>query len=165
MIRLESYSEDDFSLLERANSPQMTEHLGGPESAEQLLRRHQRYTRDLAVGQMFKIAFGAAAEPAGIIGYWEHHWRDELVWETGWNVLPEFQGRGIAGEALEALLIQARAEQKHRFIHAFPSIDNLPSNAVCRKRGFTLLGECDFEYPPGHLMRCNDWGLDLLQSS
>jgi hypothetical protein len=32
---------------------------------------------------------------------------------------------------------------------------------VCRKAGFTLLGETEFEYPPGHLMRSNDWRLDL----
>jgi hypothetical protein len=22
--------------------------------------------------------------------------------------------------------------------------------------------ECEFEFPPGHSMRCNDWRLDLL---
>ena len=27
--------------------------------------------------------------------------------------------------------------------------------------GFTLQGEYDFEYPPGHWMRCNDWELNL----
>jgi hypothetical protein len=26
---------------------------------------------------------------------------------------------------------------------------------------FTLVGACDFEYPPGHVMRCNDWRFDL----
>ena len=26
----------------------------------------------------------------------------------------------------------------------------------------TLLEECDFEFPPGHHMRCNDWRLDLF---
>jgi hypothetical protein len=39
--------------------------------------------------------------------------------------------------------------------------DNAPSNAICREVGFELLGELDFEYPPGHSMRCNDWCLDL----
>jgi len=28
--------------------------------------------------------------------------------------------------------------------------------------GFTLLEECEFEYPKGSLMRCNDWRLDLF---
>jgi RimJ/RimL family protein N-acetyltransferase len=44
---------------------------------------------------------------------------------------------------------------------AYPGVDNAASNAICRKLGFTLLGAEDFEYPPGHLMRCNDWRLDL----
>jgi hypothetical protein len=32
---------------------------------------------------------------------------------------------------------------------------------VCRKAGFELVGECDFEYPKGHPIRCNDWRYDL----
>ena len=35
----------------------------------------------------------------------------------------------------------------HRYFHAFPSVDNAPSNAICRKLGFELLGACDFEFP------------------
>ncbi|MGS2645029.1 LysE family translocator [Streptosporangium sp. G12] len=42
-----------------------------------------------------------------------------------------------------------------------PSVGHPASNAICRKLGFFLLGECDFEYPPGTTMRCNDWRLDL----
>jgi hypothetical protein len=40
-------------------------------------------------------------------------------------------------------------------------VENAPSNAICRKLGFELLEACDFEFPPGHHMRCNDWRLDL----
>jgi len=40
-------------------------------------------------------------------------------------------------------------------------VDNTPSNALCRRVGFTLVGTCDFEYPPGHAMRCHDWRLAL----
>jgi hypothetical protein len=29
----------------------------------------------------------------------------------------------------------------------------------CLKAGFVRLGEYDFEYPPGNVMRCNDWVL------
>jgi hypothetical protein len=59
----------------------------------------------------------------------------------------------------------ARSERKHRFLHAFPSVDNAPSNAICRKLGFTLVEECEFEYPPGSFMRCNDWRLDLFANA
>jgi RimJ/RimL family protein N-acetyltransferase len=80
----------------------------------------------------------------------------------GWFVIPAFQGRGIGAAATLKAIAEARSERKHRFMHAFPSVKNEPSNAICRKLGFTLLEACDFEYPPGHLMRCNDWRLDLL---
>jgi RimJ/RimL family protein N-acetyltransferase len=76
-------------------------------------------------------------------------------------VLPAFQGRGLAGRATAEAITVARAERKHRFLHAFPSVDNAPSNAICRKLGFTLVEECEFEYPLGNPMRCNDWRLDL----
>jgi hypothetical protein len=56
-------------------------------------------------------------------------------------------------------------EKQHRFVHAFPSVANAPSNAICRKLGFTLLEECEFEYPRGSFMRCNDWRLDLFAGS
>lgn len=56
---------------------------------------------------------------------------------------------------------RARAEREHRYLLAYPSVHNGASNAVCRKAGFELLGEGDFEYPVGHMMRCNEWRLDL----
>lgn len=43
-------------------------------------------------------------------------------------------------------------------------VQEMPSNAICRKLGFSLLEECEFEYPLGSFMRCNDWRLDLLAS-
>jgi RimJ/RimL family protein N-acetyltransferase len=62
---------------------------------------------------------------------------------------------------MELLIGIARAARRHAAIHAFPSIENPPSNAICRKLGFELLGETEFEYPKGHWMRCNDWRLSL----
>jgi RimJ/RimL family protein N-acetyltransferase len=76
-------------------------------------------------------------------------------------VLPAHQGRGIAGRATALALEHAGAGGRRRFVHAFPSVENSASNAICRKLGFELLEERDFEYPPGHWMRCNDWRLDL----
>ena len=164
-VRLEPWAEGDLPLLRRLmGDPAMTEHLGGPESEEKLVKRQSRYERlDPDTGRMFKIVDEASGEPVGSVGYWEKDWRDTTVWETGWSVLPEFQGRGIAGEATRQAIDAAREERKqHRYFHAFPSVDNAPSNAICRKLGFELLGALDFEFPPGHPMRCNDWRLDLF---
>jgi RimJ/RimL family protein N-acetyltransferase len=83
------------------------------------------------------------------------------VYGTGWAILPDYQGRGIAAEATRAVIALAAAQRRHRCLHAYPSVDSPPSNAIWRKVGFVLLGQHDFEYPPGHLMRCNDWRFDL----
>jgi RimJ/RimL family protein N-acetyltransferase len=163
-VRLEPWAEGDLPLLRRLmGDPVMTEHLGGPESDEKLAERQGRYERigDTGTGRMFKIVDEASGEPAGSVGYWEKDWRDMTVWETGWMVLPGFQGRGIARTATQQAIDAVRAIGKHRYLHAFPSVENAPSNAICRKLGFELLEECDFEFPPGHRMRCNDWRLDL----
>ena len=97
----------------------------------------------------------------GWVGYWEREWRGGTVYEIGWSVLPEAQGRGIAAAATKLAVEAARATGRHRHLHAFPSVDNPASNAICAKAGFTLLEALEFEYPPGHVMRCNDWRLDL----
>jgi RimJ/RimL family protein N-acetyltransferase len=52
-------------------------------------------------------------------------------------------------------------ERRHAHLHALPAADHPASNAVCRKVGFTLLGETDIEYPPGDIMRCNNRRLEL----
>ncbi len=163
--RIEPWGEGDLPLLEKLmGDPQMTEHLGGPESKEKIAERQARYERlaSSGRGRMFKIVDAATGEAAGSVGYWERAWRGQQVYEIGWSVIPQFQGRGMAGTATAQAIAMASSERKHRYLHAFPSVDNPPSNAICRKLGFTLLGECGFEYPPGSFMQCNDWRLDLL---
>ena len=78
-------------------------------------------------------------------------------------MLREFQGRGIATIATAQVIELVRAEGKHRFLYAYPSVENGPSNAICRKLGFELLDEHAFEYPKGSgtVLHCNDWRLDL----
>jgi RimJ/RimL family protein N-acetyltransferase len=81
----------------------------------------------------------------------------------GWMVLPSFQGQGIATKAGEAVLEILRGEKRFPAVHAFPSVSNPASNAICRKLGFSLMEECQFEYPPGHSMTVNDWRLELFK--
>ena len=76
-------------------------------------------------------------------------------------MLPEFGGRGLATDAARLIVGLARAAGRYRFLHAFPAVDNAPSNAVCRKAGFTDLGPCEIEYPLGSMMRANNWRIDL----
>src|ERR1700749_1389553 len=81
------------------------------------------------------------------VGFWTKEWRDQLVYEVGWMVVPEFQGRGIAVAATSQEGQLARREDKHRFMHAFPTGGNGLSNAICRKLGFELLEAREFEFP------------------
>lgn len=162
-VLIEPWSNADLALLRRINAPEMMEHLGGPETEEQILARHKRYLEidGKGTGRMFSILLLPHLEVVGSVGYWDSFWQEKSVYEIGWSVLPPFQGRGIATEAVAQAITRARAERKHRFIHAFPSVNNPASNSICRKLNFMYIGECDFEYPPGSIMRCNDWRLEI----
>jgi len=149
-------------LLIRLNSPAMTEHLGGPETDDQLVERLRRYVQAQADGaRMFKVVVDGAS--AGSVGYWEREWNGSRVLETGWGVVPELQGQGVASSAMRLLIEVASTSGRHVEMHAFPSVDNAASNAICRKLGFELQGEYEFEYPKGHWMTCNDWRFSLPQ--
>ena len=161
MIELHPWTPEDAPVLERTvGDSAMMEHLGGAESAEQITRRHERYVRTaLPEGQMYTIRLDGAT--VGTAGFWEREWNGERVYEAGWQVYPEYARRGIATSAARELVRRARACERNRYLHAFPSVDNAASNAVCARAGFVNRGECDFEFPKGTMMRSNDWRLDL----
>jgi RimJ/RimL family protein N-acetyltransferase len=160
-VSLEPWSAGDLDLLRQQNTPAMTEHLGGPETEEQLVKRHRRYLDPDANGDMFRVVLLPEGETVGSTGYWDHEWHGEPAYETGYGILPEFQGRGLAVATVVAVAGKAKADGRHRFLHAFPSIHHAASNAVCRKAGFSLVEECEFEYPKGHFIRSNVWRMDL----
>lgn len=144
----------------KLNDPEMTKHVGGPETPEKVAERQSRYEK--VDSRQYKIVVEAGDEGVGWVGYWELAWRDQDVWEIGWAVLPSFQGRGIASSATAQLIERAGAEQRHRFVHAFPMVENAPSNGICRRLGFTMVEEVDFDARRGGFVRCNDWHLDLF---
>src|SRR6202011_493163 len=104
-VRLVPWTDDDFSLLVRLNAPEMTEHLGGPETPEQLEMRHKKYVAAAQSGTVHDsdrayaaYIFKAVLEPDGVDGggsdVVDREWHGEQVYEIGWGVVPEFQGRG-----------------------------------------------------------------------
>lgn len=158
-LRIEHWGTDDRPLLEQLlGVPEMTTHVGGPESPAKISERQARYEKPDS--RQYRIVLADTDEGVGWVGYWERTWQDQQVWEVGWSVAMPFQGRGIATAAMQLLIGGIRDERALRDVHAFPSVDNAASNGVCRKLGFTLLGAFDFEYPPGHPLRCNDWHLE-----
>lgn len=166
-VHLEPWSDDDLHVLQiTLGDPEMMRYLGGIESPEKLVERQQRFVEmtDPAQGLMFTVVDDATGDKTGSVGYWEKSWNDDEVYETGWLIARAFQGRGIATAATAQLIERLRETAVRRYLHAFPNVENEASNAICRKLGFELLAEHEFEYPKGSFMRCNDWRLDLRGS-
>lgn len=165
-LALLPWADDDLATLRRSNTAEMTEYLGGPESDEALVARHERYLRLCREGtaHMFRIVTPEHPEGIGSIGYWQREFHGEPVLECGWAVESAHQGHGYATEALLALIARARAEGETGTLWAYPHVVNEASNAICRKAGFRLDGQEDFEYPPGHWERSNNWVLDLAEA-
>lgn len=168
-ISIRLWEDSDLPLeLRMMGDPAMMVYLGGPETEERSRNRHERFLKMNASesdGRMYAIVLGDEQTPVGAVGFWEHDEKGEQVWEMGWSVLPDFQGKGVAKSGTAMAIDEARALRKHRFAHAYPSVENAPSNALCRALGFVLLGVEEYEYPPGTMMRCNNWQLDLFGSS
>lgn len=139
-VELTRWSEGDLPLLERANTPEMTAFLGGPEPSEVLVERHERYLRLWREGTAEMYRIDVDGMPAGGMGFWEADHVGTPAYEAGWNVLPEFQGRAVAHEALRQLLRRAAAREDRTLVVAYPGADNAASNALCRSAGFACTG-------------------------
>jgi len=96
IIQIKPWEDKDLDLLFQINQPEMMEHLGGPESKEEILNRHNRYLNLSDKGCMFSIKLLPDFKTVGSVGYWQTVWNGESVYEIGWSVLPNFQGKGIA---------------------------------------------------------------------
>jgi RimJ/RimL family protein N-acetyltransferase len=143
--------------------PVMVRHLGGVVfDRAQLPQKLRRDVESVESGRawIFKIILdGGAERAAGSVCIWENTVKGESINEVGWSILPAFQRQGLATEAVRAMLDKARAEGRWNVLHAFPSVTNAASNAICRKMRFSLLEEVDLEWA-GCKLRCKHWRLD-----
>jgi RimJ/RimL family protein N-acetyltransferase len=155
-VELVTYSEADLALTEAIEcDPEMVRELGGPVDPAEIPALRRRRLEGIANGDWwFKIVPDPAGSPVGAIGIWPKSWQGAEVDEIGWMVLPEFQCRGHPSAALELILSRARAEPRFDRVLAFPAVSNAPSNTLCRRFGFTLIEERDFEFR-GNTPRCN----------
>jgi RimJ/RimL family protein N-acetyltransferase len=157
-MQLRRYTDGDLGLTEALETdPRVMNELGGPIDRARVPALHGR-----RVGEpwWFTIVPGPEPTAVGTIGIWEHEFDGESIFETGWMLLPAFQGRGLGSAALGMLIERARAASAFDHLHAFPAVTNLPSNALCRKFGFTLLGPRTFEFRES-MLHCNHWRLAL----
>jgi RimJ/RimL family protein N-acetyltransferase len=154
-VELRAYTDADLALTQALEGdPEMMRHLGGPSSPEEIEDAHRR-----RLGAPWWFVIEADGTAAGTIGIWENEHEGERIHETGWLVLPAHQGRGVASAALELLLERAREELTFDAVYAFPGVENVASNAICRKFGFELVGDARFDFR-GQELHCNVWRLD-----
>jgi RimJ/RimL family protein N-acetyltransferase len=163
-MELRDISMDDLSLYEgMMGDPTMMSELGGPLPREGLAEKLRGIVDGVESGRWWYFAIVPDADTgvaAGSVCIWDHVLHGESIDEIGWMVLPAFQGRGLASEAVRSVLGRARSEGRWDVVHAFPATTNAASNAICRGAAFSLVGEGDFEYA-GRTLRCNHWRLDL----
>jgi len=162
-ISLQAISFDDLPLWEALQcDPVMMAELGGPQPKEKMpkiLQNSLEYVRS-GRGWAYKIVLEDSQTAIGSVSIWEGDWDGMPIDEMGWMVLPAYQGQGLGKQACRTLLDKARTDGRWNVIHAFPGVNNLPSNGICRALGFTLLDACDIDYAD-RILRCNHWRIDL----
>ena len=160
-LHLRPYADGDRWLTEAIEGDEvMMAELGGALPSDEIPRIHQRRLDGMAADRLwyFTVVLEPDARIAGTICLWTDLVDGTYRSEAGWATLPEFQGRGIATEALRQLLERAGADGRWGDIHAFSGATNGPSNALCRAAGFALVGEETVSYA-GRQLHCNHWVL------
>lgn len=81
------------------------------------------------------ITFKENNNMIGSICLWNFDLENEIV-EIGYEMLTEFQGKGIMSEAIKKIIEYAFEEIQAKIITAFPSSDNVNSVAMLKKMNF-----------------------------
>ena len=143
--------------------PAMMLHLGGPRLAEDMDAKVARDVADVEAGRSIILMIiddeRNIDAVAGTVTLWVHEIDGVAASEIGWMVLPEHQGRGLAKQAVRSVLCRARDETKWGVVHAYPSVDNAPSNGICRSLGFTSAGVEQITFA-GQQFQSNHWRID-----
>jgi RimJ/RimL family protein N-acetyltransferase len=152
-VALEPWGEGDLDVLRRANTPELTVFLGGPETEDALRARHAEYVEGGDAVRMFRIVVDGA--DAGYAGWWEQEHEGAPAFEVGCVVEPASQGRGVAAAALGEVVRRAVAVGGGRPIVGYANTGNEASHALCRRVGFVLEGTGEFPGDPP--VRVNVW--------
>jgi RimJ/RimL family protein N-acetyltransferase len=155
-------AEDEDLPVRLECDPEIMRHIGGPRPEVEVRdsHRHRLELMEQGIARMYKIVTDGYDGVLGTIGIWKIDWKGPQTFEMGWFVLPEHQGKGVASEAARLIISQSRSDPGIHFVHAFPSVSNVASNAIARKIGMRNLGEFDNEGFAG-VMHCNNWCIGL----
>jgi RimJ/RimL family protein N-acetyltransferase len=159
-MELRPLTSDDHRLYERIyTDPRMWAELGGVVEQDMAAKLERDVTSVEADRHWVFVIVTDDGAVAGTVSLWEHEWEGNAIDEIGWMVLPEHQGRGLASAGVAGALRRADEAGRWRVLHAFPATTNAPSNALCRKHGFTLRGPIGYTYR-GRTLSVNHWVRD-----
>jgi len=160
-MELQDISLEDLPLWEQMQcDPVMMAELGGPHPREKIPNILKNVLSYVESGRAWAYKIILDEQAVGSIGIWESDYEGQPINEITWMVLPAYQGRGICSQAVRAVLDKAHMEGRWDVIHAFTGVNNAPSNAVCRKAGFSMLEVCDVDYAD-RILHCNHWRIDV----
>ncbi len=161
-MQLRPLTSEDGPLYERIyRDPAMWTELGGVVEQDMAAKLDRDVAAVEADRHWILVIVTGDGEAAGTVSLWDHEWNGETINEIGWMVLPERQGRGLASAGVAEALHRADAARRWQALHAFPATTNAPSNALCRRHGFDLLGPIAYTYR-GQTLRVNHWRRDRL---
>ncbi len=159
-MELRPYTDGDIWLTEELETdPEVMSELGGAHPVESIPATHARRMKHVEAGDLWLVIEPEPGVAAGTIGVWPTTEDGLDMFEVGWTVRPRFQRQGIATRALALLIERCRAEPGIESIHAFPGVSNVPSNALCRNAGFSLVEELEVLYRDRPL-KVNHWELE-----
>jgi len=152
-LRLRPFQRQDFpAYLAMWSDPEVTRFIGGkPFSRAEAWSRFVRlagFWQMLGFGT-FGVWDAATGAHLGEVGF--HDMKRDLTpnldgtMETGWSFRPEAHGRGIATEAVTALLAWADARSHDKRITCFIDPDNQASLRVAEKTGFHEFARTRYE--------------------
>lgn len=165
-MELVAYTDADLWLTRALETDErVMAELGGAWPEERIPLIHERRLAAIASGTwLFTLVPSRGERPVGMLGIFDSAFEGSTISEAFWMVLPEHQGKGHASAGLRLLLERADADGRWGAIHAFPGATNGPSNALCRKFGFDLVGQETVDYA-GRALHCNHWVLERADHS
>jgi RimJ/RimL family protein N-acetyltransferase len=157
-VKLVPYADADLWLTRALETDErVMAELGGPWPDESIPLIHERRLASIDRGTWwFTLVPSPGDRAVGMLGIFGSEFEGRAISEAGWSVLPEHQGKGYASAGLALLLERAQADGRWGDIHAFPGATNGPSNALCRKFDFELVGRETIDYG-GRALLCNHW--------
>lgn len=129
--------------------PSMTRWLrpAGPPDADTAARDGQatarRFAENWASDGVGPRLWRLGARPVGYAGLRRSQLDGRMAWEALWGVLPDYQGRGFATEAMAAVL--AEEAEAAGLVLAWTLPENAASRRVMEKLGMTFEGRADWK--------------------